>query len=68
MARPHVGLVLCFSIRHARSVVLAVHDPAPEASLSFLFWGAGLFVLPVICIYTGIVYWLFRGKLSKNPA
>jgi cytochrome bd ubiquinol oxidase subunit II len=41
---------------------------APEASLSFLFWGAGLFVLPVICIYTGVVYWLFRGKLSKDPA
>jgi cytochrome d ubiquinol oxidase subunit II len=40
---------------------------APEASLSFLFWGAGLFVLPVICIYTGVVYWLFRGKLSKGP-
>jgi cytochrome d ubiquinol oxidase subunit II len=36
---------------------------APEASLSFLFWGAGLFVLPVIGLYTAIVYWLFRGKL-----
>jgi cytochrome bd-type quinol oxidase subunit 2 len=23
-------------------------------------------VLPVICIYTGVVYWLFRGKLSKD--
>jgi cytochrome bd ubiquinol oxidase subunit II len=36
---------------------------APEASLSFLFWGAGLFVLPVIAIYTIAVYWLFRGKM-----
>jgi cytochrome d ubiquinol oxidase subunit II len=36
---------------------------APEASLSFLFWGAGLFVLPVIAIYTVAVYWLFRGKM-----
>jgi cytochrome d ubiquinol oxidase subunit II len=35
---------------------------APESSLSFLFWGAGVFVLPVIAIYTGVVYWLFRGK------
>ncbi len=35
---------------------------APEASLSFLFWGAGLFVLPVIAIYTIAVYWFFRGK------
>src|SRR6516162_4827102 len=30
---------------------------APEKSLSFLFWGAGLFVLPVIVIYTAVVYW-----------
>ncbi len=36
---------------------------APDASLSFLFWGAGVFVLPVIAIYTITVYWLFRGKL-----
>jgi cytochrome d ubiquinol oxidase subunit II len=36
---------------------------APEASLSFLFWGAGLFAMPVIVIYTATVYWLFRGKL-----
>jgi cytochrome d ubiquinol oxidase subunit II len=36
---------------------------APEASLSFLFWGAGLFVLPVIAIYTATVFWLFRGKM-----
>jgi cytochrome d ubiquinol oxidase subunit II len=39
---------------------------APEASLSFLFWGAGLFVLPVIAIYTIVVYWFFRGKLRKG--
>jgi cytochrome bd ubiquinol oxidase subunit II len=39
---------------------------APEKSLSFLFWGAGVFILPVIAIYTGLVYWLFRGKLRKG--
>ena len=39
---------------------------APEASLSFLFWGAGLFVLPVIAAYTIAVYWLFRGKMRKG--
>jgi cytochrome bd ubiquinol oxidase subunit II len=38
----------------------------PEKSLSFLFWGAGIFVLPVIGIYTAVVYWLFRGKLRKG--
>jgi cytochrome d ubiquinol oxidase subunit II len=42
---------------------LTVADAAnAEASLSFLFWGAGLFVLPVIAIYTIGVYWIFRGK------
>jgi cytochrome d ubiquinol oxidase subunit II len=25
--------------------------------------GPGLFVLPVIALYTAAVYWLFRGKL-----
>jgi cytochrome bd ubiquinol oxidase subunit II len=39
---------------------------APEASLSFLFWGAGLFGLPVIAIYTIAVYWLFRGKMRTG--
>jgi cytochrome bd ubiquinol oxidase subunit II len=37
---------------------------APEASLSFLSWGAFV-VLPVIAIYTASVFWLFRGKLYK---
>jgi cytochrome bd ubiquinol oxidase subunit II len=36
---------------------------APDTALSFLFWGAGVFVLPVIAIYTITIYWLFRGKL-----
>ena len=37
---------------------------APDASLSFLFWGA-VVVLPVIAVYTIAVYWLFRGKLKR---
>ncbi|MBY5705754.1 cytochrome d ubiquinol oxidase subunit II [Rhizobium leguminosarum] len=35
---------------------------APHSSLSFMFWGAGLFVMPLTLIYTAIVYWLFKGK------
>jgi cytochrome d ubiquinol oxidase subunit II len=38
---------------------------APTSSLEFLFWGAGLFVMPVILIYTITVYWVFRGKVSE---
>jgi cytochrome d ubiquinol oxidase subunit II len=39
---------------------------APDKSLAFLFWGAGVFVLPVIVIYTAVVYWVFRGKLRHT--
>jgi cytochrome d ubiquinol oxidase subunit II len=35
---------------------------APERSLTFLFWGAGLFVLPLTLAYTAVVYFIFRGK------
>ena len=37
---------------------------APESSLSFLFWGAGLFVLPLTIAYTLVVYWVFKGKVQ----
>jgi cytochrome d ubiquinol oxidase subunit II len=38
---------------------------APEASLSFLFYGAAI-VLPVIAAYTVHVYWVFRGKVHAG--
>ena len=36
---------------------------APPSSLAFLFWGAGIVVLPVTFIYTLVVYWIFKGKV-----
>lgn len=39
---------------------------APEESLSFLFWGAGLVAVPVVLIYTAGVYWVFRGKIGVD--
>ena len=36
---------------------------APKESLSFLFWGAGLVVFPIILIYTVTIYLVFRGKV-----
>jgi cytochrome d ubiquinol oxidase subunit II len=36
---------------------------APEQSLSFLFWGAGLVVLPIVLVYSAVVHMVFRGKL-----
>jgi cytochrome d ubiquinol oxidase subunit II len=37
---------------------------APASSLNFMFWGAGVVVLPLILLYTGTVYRVFRGKIS----
>jgi cytochrome bd ubiquinol oxidase subunit II len=45
--------------------ITVANAAAPDASLSFLFWGA-VVVLPVIAIYTITVYWLFRGKLIRR--
>jgi len=39
---------------------------APRESLSFMFWGAGLFVLPLVLIYNLIAYRVFGGKLSND--
>jgi len=39
---------------------------APPSSLSFMFWGAGLFVMPLTLIYTVAVYWLFKGKTESG--
>jgi cytochrome d ubiquinol oxidase subunit II len=36
---------------------------APPATQAFLLWGASV-LLPVVLIYTGYVYWLFRGKVQ----
>jgi len=38
---------------------------SPPASLTFMFWGAGLFVMPLTLIYTAVVYRLFRGKVGE---
>jgi cytochrome d ubiquinol oxidase subunit II len=45
--------------------ITVANAAAPQASLEFLFWGAGLFVLPVILAYTVAVYWIFRGKARR---
>jgi cytochrome bd ubiquinol oxidase subunit II len=37
---------------------------APHASQAFLFWGAGLFVLPLTLIYTSFIYFVFKGKVG----
>jgi cytochrome bd ubiquinol oxidase subunit II len=43
--------------------VTVANAAAPEKSLSFLFWGAGVVALPVVLIYSVVIHVLFRGKL-----
>jgi cytochrome d ubiquinol oxidase subunit II len=35
----------------------------PVESLRFLFFGAGVVLFPLILFYTGMVYWILRGKV-----
>jgi cytochrome bd ubiquinol oxidase subunit II len=39
---------------------------APKSSLSFIFWGAGIVVLPLILVYTIMVYSIFKGKVGSS--
>jgi len=39
---------------------------APHTSLAFMFWGEGLFVFPLMLIYTAITYRVFRGKVQST--
>jgi cytochrome d ubiquinol oxidase subunit II len=39
---------------------------APHSSLTFMFWGAGLFVFPLMLIYTVVSYRVFRGKVRTT--
>jgi cytochrome d ubiquinol oxidase subunit II len=39
---------------------------APTSSLSFIFWGAGIAVLPLTLLYTIIVYAVFKGKVGPS--
>lgn len=42
--------------------ITVANAAAPAQSLEFMFY-AGVVVLPVIMIYSAVVYWVFRGKL-----
>jgi cytochrome bd ubiquinol oxidase subunit II len=41
---------------------------SPPNSLSFMFWGAGIFVFPLILLYTIVNYRLFRGKTASRES
>jgi cytochrome bd ubiquinol oxidase subunit II len=39
---------------------------APHSSLAFMFWGEGLFVFPLMLLYTAISLSAFRGKIDST--
>jgi cytochrome bd ubiquinol oxidase subunit II len=39
---------------------------APRSSLAFMFWGEGVFVFPLMLVYTVISYSVFRGKVGTT--
>ena len=39
---------------------------APHSSLAFMFWGEGLFVFPLMLVYTAVSYTVFRGKVGTT--
>jgi len=47
--------------------VITVDEAAsPHSSLAFMFWGEGLFIFPLILIYTLVNYSVFRGKVRSD--
>lgn len=41
---------------------------APHSSLAFMFWGEGIFVFPLMLLYTAISFTVFRGKIRAGEA
>jgi cytochrome d ubiquinol oxidase subunit II len=39
---------------------------APHSILAFMFWGEGLFVFPLMLLYTVISCSIFRGKVGST--
>jgi cytochrome d ubiquinol oxidase subunit II len=39
---------------------------APQSSLIFMFWGCGVFIFPLMLLYTVISYSVFRGKVRAT--
>ena len=48
------------------SVITVDQAAAPQSSLTFMFWGCGVVVFPLMLLYTVISYSVFRGKVRKT--
>jgi cytochrome bd ubiquinol oxidase subunit II len=48
--------------------ITTAHAAAPASTQLFMFWGVGLFVLPLTLIYTLVVYVVFKGKVGIDES
>ena len=60
-----VGLGISFYPYIVPGALTIKQAAAPDESLGFLLVGA-LVLVPIILIYTGYAYWVFRGKVDPN--
>jgi cytochrome d ubiquinol oxidase subunit II len=60
-----VGLGISFYPYIVPGALTIKEAAAPDVSLRFLLAGAGVLV-PIILIYTGYAYWVFRGKVQPG--
>jgi cytochrome bd ubiquinol oxidase subunit II len=60
------GTLACSFWPYMIPFALTVEQAAsPKESLTFMFWGAGLFVMPLTLAYTFVVYRLFHGRVGE---
>ena len=60
-----VGLGISFYPHIVPPSLTIAEAAAPDTSLSFLLVGAAV-LIPIILIYTGYSYWVFRGKVNPE--
>jgi cytochrome bd ubiquinol oxidase subunit II len=44
--------------------ITATQAAAPLSTQNFMFWGAGVFILPLTLVYTLVIYFVFKGKVD----
>jgi cytochrome bd ubiquinol oxidase subunit II len=46
--------------------ITTMQAAAPPSTQSFMFWGVGVFVLPLTLVYTLAIYFVFKGKVHLD--
>jgi cytochrome bd ubiquinol oxidase subunit II len=60
------GTLACSFWPYMIPFALTVEQAAsPNESLTFMFWGVGLFVMPLTLVYTFVVYRMFHGRVAE---